>query len=264
MRTRGFTSTMPPVWEHSYSKASTPCSETPMLPGWRCWPVPAGEELAREATGQRQGVAEADTDGLARDLLDLGMGGMQGMEVGQLEEGTDRVHQLVKLGRAARKAAAAKLARQGVRGGVVQKPNLHKRGQVEVLKFRSVRLEAGGKLYLCPLTPCTFSCSREAIRVGRAAVHLTQEHGLKVETAAISLSPSSYSCPLPGCPFLTSWHGLLCGHASLHLVREHGLTQEQVLASSVPQWVLRFRRREEARSGLEEMELEQLLLTLQL
>ena len=259
---------MPPVVDHSYSRP--PTGRRSHLPAWCSWPVPGGEKQ------------EVDTDGLAEDLDNLGLG----MEAEDLEDWED-LHEPAELSPARRKSTLARMARDRARArmarargglralgrgglarggfvaGAVRKHSLQKSSPVEVLKFRSVRLE-GDKRYLCPLAPCTFSCSREDMRAGRAAVHLTQEHSLKVERDTSSPSTSSYCCPLPACPFLTSRQGLLCGHAAIHLVREHGLGLQQVLASSGPRGVLRFRRREEARGRGEQQELEQLLLTLKL
>ena len=251
---------MPPVVDHSYSRP--PTARRSHLPAWCSWPVPGAEKQA--------GREEVDTDGLAKDLDNLGLG----MEAEDSEDWED-VPEPAELSPARRKSTLARMARErgglgrgglargGFMAGAVRKHSLQQSSQVEVLKFKSVRLE-GDKQYRCPLAPCTFSCSREGMRAGRAAVHLTQEHRLKVERDTSSASTSSYSCPLPACPFLTSKQGLLCGHAAIHLVREHGLALQQVLASSGPRGVLRFRRREEVRGRGEQQELEQLLLTLKL
>ena len=238
---------MPPVVDHSSSRASRRRCH---LPTWCSWLAPQGQEQAA------RGGQEVDTDGLASNLQNLGLG----VEAEYCEDWED-LPELVELSPARKKSTLARLERERTlgrgglrRAGAVTKASLRRLGQLDMFKFKSVRL-GGDKQYLCPLAPCTFSCSREGIKAGSAAVHLTKEHGLKLEGDR-SASTSSYSCPLPPCPFTTCRQGLLCGHAAIHLVSEHMLPLEQVLASCGPRGALRFRRKEEGGRRQQELELQ--------
>jgi len=123
--------------------------------------------------------------------------------------------------------------------------NGQRKGDVEVLRFLSLRL-AGGKLYLCPLPGCQFSTNREGMDAGRAAMHLTESHNMQVEPSSKKDSPT-FACPLPYCPFTTNRQGLVSGFAAMHYVRSHGITMEEFLTN---QRKLRFKRVEPSDHGL--------------
>jgi len=118
------------------------------------------------------------------------------------------------------------------------------RGEVEVLRFLSLKL-VGGKLYLCPLPGCQFSTNREGMDAGRAAIHLTESHNMKVEPSK-RISPT-YACPLPYCSFTTNRQGMVSGFAAMHYVRRHEITMEEFLTN---QRKLRFKRVEPSDHGL--------------
>ena len=105
--------------------------------------------------------------------------------------------------------------------------------EVEVVKFRSLRLPDHKKIFLCPLPDCHFSIDRRGIRSKGAEMHLEVDHGFKVETNPKLLlqgssASSSYRCPFLPCSFLTSKLGMYSGHAVIHVVNEHKVTLDDV------------------------------------